>query len=238
MALHSAWPAGTPRIHWTFAPKTPEIGRSEHEGDEVGSGAKEGVLYLLDTDSLGGMDHQTPLLGGIRLGNDPQASMSYGIWGGLSAWRDDDGRTWLYVPLYGEPSTEAPKFPIGYGEAPDGSVMAFEVVADEATRKPVLEPAWISQNFKVPEPVALANGVAFVLANGENPNQRNSVAERQTTNNEPAVLYALDARTGKELNNSGDSIGTWVHFSGIAIAEGRIFAVDYDSVVCCFGLRE
>ena len=119
----------------------------------LASGAKEGVLYLLDTDSLGGMDHQTPLLGGIRLGNDPQASTSYGIWGGLSPWRDDDGRTWLYVPLYGEPSTEAPKFPIGYGEAPDGSVIAFEVVADEATRKPVLEPAWISQNFKVPEPV-------------------------------------------------------------------------------------
>ena len=90
----------------------------------------------------------------------------------------------------------------------------------------------------VPEPAALANGVAFVLANGENPNQRNSVAERQTTNNEPAVLYALDARTGKELYNSADSMGTWVHFSGIAIAEGRIFAVDYDSVVYCFGLRE
>ena len=41
MALHSAWPAGTPRIHWTFAPKTPEISRIEHEGDEVGLGGKE-----------------------------------------------------------------------------------------------------------------------------------------------------------------------------------------------------
>ena len=45
----------------------------------LASGAKEGVLYLLDTDSLGGMDHQTPLLSGIRLGNDPQASTSCGI---------------------------------------------------------------------------------------------------------------------------------------------------------------
>ena len=27
------------RIHWTFAPKTPEISRSGHEGDEVGQGA-------------------------------------------------------------------------------------------------------------------------------------------------------------------------------------------------------
>ena len=29
------------RIHWTFAPKTPEISRSEHEGDEVGLGVHE-----------------------------------------------------------------------------------------------------------------------------------------------------------------------------------------------------
>jgi hypothetical protein len=30
---------------------------------------------------------------------------------------------------------------------------------------------------------------------------------------------------------------TWVHFSGLAIAEGQIFAVDYDSNVYCFGLK-
>lgn len=204
----------------------------------LASGAKEGVLYLLDADSLGGKDHQTPLLEGIRLSNDPRSSTSFGIWGGLSTWLDEDGRRWLYVPIYGEPSTEAPEFPIRYGRAPDGSVMAFEVVADEASGKPALRPAWISQNFKVPEPVALANGVAFVLANGENPNQRDSVKERQTTNVEPAVLYALDAHTGSVLYSSGDSMGTWVHFSGIAIAEGRIYAVDYDSVVYCFGLRK
>ncbi len=233
-----------PKNHWELFRLDLDFGSASpvwfgwNEYNLLASGAKEGVLYLLDADSLGGMDHQTPLLGGIRLGNDPQASTSYGIWGGLSTWRDDEGRTWLYVPLYGEPSTDAPKFPIGYGEVPDGSVMAFEVVADEATGKPALEPAWISQNLKVPEPVALANGVAFVLANGENPNQRDSVEERQTTSIEPAMLYALDARTGKELYNSGDSMGTWVHFSGIAIADGRIFAVDYDSVVYCFGLRE
>ena len=202
----------------------------------LATGAKEGVLYLLDADSLGGEDHQTPLLGGIRLGNDSRSLTSHGIWGGLSTWRGDDGRRWLYVPLYGEPSEEAPDFPARYGPAPDGSVMAFEVVAEKGSGKPRLAPRWISQNFKVPEPVALANGVAFVLANGENPNQRDSVAERQTANNEPAVLYALDAQTGRELYNSGDAMGTWVHFSGIAIAEGRVYTVDYDSVVYCFGL--
>ena len=204
----------------------------------LASGAKEGVLYLLDADTLGGNDHQTPLLAGIRLGNDSQSLTSHGIWGGLSTWRDDDGRTWLYVPMYGPPSQTAPQFPIAYGPTPDGSVMAFEVVAAQADGSPELRPAWISRNFKVPEPVALANGVAFVLENGENVNQRDSVEDRRTTNNRPAVLHALDARTGRELYHSGDAIGTWVHFSGIAIAEAQIYAVDYDSVVYCFGLME
>ena len=114
--------------------------------------------------------------------------------------------------------------------------MAFKVTADAETERPVLEPAWISGNFKVPDPVAIANGVVFVLATGGNPNQRGPW-EARLSKTEPAVLYALDARTGKELYNSGQAMSTWVHFSGLAIAEGRIYAVDYDSHVYCFGLK-
>ena len=51
-----------------------------------------------------------------------------------------------------------------------------------------------------------------------------------------AVLHALDARTGKELYNSGQAIESWVHFSGLAIAGGRVYVVDYGSNVYCFGL--
>jgi len=50
------------------------------------------------------------------------------------------------------------------------------------------------------------------------------------------VLKALDAKTGKELYNSGDAISTWVHFSGLAVSNGKILAVDHDSTVYCFGL--
>ncbi len=53
----------------------------------------------------------------------------------------------------------------------------------------------------------------------------------------PQVLHALDARTGEELYNSGDAMETWVHFSSPAVAEGRIYTVDYDSNVYCFGLK-
>ena len=47
--------------------------------------------------------------------------------------------------------------------------MAFKV-ADSPEGKPVLEPAWISWDFKIPEPVVIANGVVFALSSGENVN--------------------------------------------------------------------
>jgi len=208
----------------------------------LASGAKEGVVYLLDADSLGGKDHRTPLVSGLRLGNDPKSSTSHGIYGGLSIWRDVEGNTWLYVPMYGPPSESAPSFPFEHGPFSDGSVMAFQVVADGATEQPRLEPAWISGNFRVPDPVVLANGVAFVLETGENPDQRGQsrikTVGSRLTNTKNAVLHALDARTGKELYNSADAMSTWVHFSGLAIAGGRIYTVDYDSNVYCFGLKQ
>jgi outer membrane protein assembly factor BamB len=202
----------------------------------LASGAKEGVLYLLDADSLGSKDQQTPLFVAPKLGNDPGSSSGHGIWGGLSVWRDEQGDTWLYVPVYGPVSRSAPAFPIVNGPAPDGSIMAFKVKADAGTHKPILESAWISGNFKVPDPVAIANGVVFALATGENPNQRGPW-EARLTNTQPAVLYALDASTGKELYNSGKSMLSWVHFSGLAIAEGSVYAVDHASHVYCFGLK-
>ncbi len=202
----------------------------------LASGAKEGVLYLLDAASLGSKDHQTPLYSAGKLGNDANASTSQGIWGGLSTWRDDRGETWIYVPMYGPVSRFAPQFPLTNGPTSDGSVMAFKLATDARTGKPSLEPAWISGNLRVPDPVAIANGVVFALATGENVNQRGGKPAR-VQNTQPGVLYALDAQTGKELYSSGKDIASWVHFSGLAIAEGRIFTVDYESQVYCFGLK-
>src|SRR5947209_8748301 len=62
----------------------------------VAAGAKEGVIYLLDADNLGGGDHQTTLYTSPRLGNDvAECCSGLGIWGGISTARDLDGATWL-----------------------------------------------------------------------------------------------------------------------------------------------
>src|SRR5204863_516100 len=136
----------------------------------VAFGGKQGVLYLLDADLLGNKDHQTPYY--IRqLSNDDRFFAGKGIWGGVSSWRDEDDETWVYVPVWGPVSTKAPAFPVTNGPRPHGCVMAFKVVIDSATKQPTLEPAWISGDFDVPEPVAIAGGVVFAVSTGENTQQ-------------------------------------------------------------------
>ena len=204
----------------------------------IASGAKEGVVYLLDADAVGGTDHETTLYTTPKLGNDKNVCCEgLGIWGGLSTARDEDGQTWLFVPMGGPPSANGPKFPIANGDNPHGSIMAFKITADPKNQNPMLEPAWISGDFNLPDPVVIANGVVFALATGENAVQHGGEAKR-LLNTRPAVLRALDLKTGKELYNSGDAIESWVHFSGLAVSDGRIFAVDHDSNVYCFELAQ
>jgi len=202
----------------------------------VATGTKESVVSLLDADLLGGGDHQTPLYSSPQLGNEKSICCSgLGIWGGLSIARDLQGQTWLYVPMGGPPGPEAPSFLYKNGETPHGSIMAFKVIADEKTQNPELEAAWISGDFDIPEPPVIANGVLFALATGENAIQKGGEKTR-FSNTHPAVLRALDAATGKELFNSKDAIATWVHFSGLAVANGQVYVVDHDSNVYAFGL--
>jgi outer membrane protein assembly factor BamB len=215
----------------------------------VAGGGKEGALYILDADSLGSEDHQTPLYR-QKLANDNLEFESLGIWGELSSWRDEEGNTWLYVPIWGPVSKEAPHFPVTRGPNPHGSIMAFKLETTPSTHKPTLDPVWISGDFDVPEPVAIANGVIFALSTGENTLQANGprviiyegrtllTDQQRSLNTHNAVLFALDAKTGKVLYQSGDAITGWVHFSGLAVANGRVYAVDHDSNLYCFGLPE
>jgi hypothetical protein len=87
----------------------------------VAHGAKEGVIYLMDADSLGSKDHQTALYTSPRLGNDAADCCSgVGIWGGLSTARDLEGQTWIYVPMGGPPAANGPRFPVTSGDTKPG----------------------------------------------------------------------------------------------------------------------
>jgi mono/diheme cytochrome c family protein len=204
-------------------------------------GGKEGAIYVADTATMSGADHHTAAYISPRYTNPKQTFESNGIWGEMNVWKDAAGQTWLYVPSWGEP-TEAAKFPISYGAVKNGSMMAFKVVAG-ADHKPILQPAWISSDIAVPTPAAIAGGVLFVLGTGENTQQvlngniGQLLEDRQSRATGHAILYALDARTGKQLWSSADTMTGWTHFSGLAIGDGKIFATTRDGAIYAFGLR-
>ena len=217
-------------------------------------GGKEGVLYLMDPENMGGLTHHDNLYTTPLLSNDDEWFEAKGLWGGFSSYVDDRGRVWVYVPTWGPKSAEAPVFPLRNGPNPNGSVMAFTVGDHPDTGKPYLKPEWISGDSAVPEPVVIANDVVFVLSNGENARQTINAGAfpfgefnseellkdtQRIEHEDSARLRALDAQTGKVLFDSGpDAIDTWSHFTGIAVADGQVYAVDYSSTLYCFGLKD
>jgi outer membrane protein assembly factor BamB len=199
--------------------------------------AKEGVMYLLDGKSLGGQDHQTPLFVSQRWANDEVLLYGRGVWGAMATWEDPQGQRWLYVPIWGPPTTPLPKFKNIYGTQESGSIMAFQLGVEN--EKPSLTPMWISESMSVPDPPVVANGVVFSVSTGENPRQAgwagNNRDDRAAYTGH-ASLRAFDASTGKQLYHSGSIVDDWTHFSGLGVSNGRVYFTTTHSRVYSFGL--
>ena len=204
----------------------------------VGSG-KEGRLFLLDSQSLGGSDHRTPLFRSDLVSNEETDFAGAGTWGSLASWEDTQGARWVLAPVWG-PKHSAFKFPITNGEANVGSIAAFKV--EDRNGKPALTPVWLSRNLITPAPPAIVNGMVLALSSGEWVRQANDrdgglyQADVRVQKSAPAVLYALDGATGKELWSSGNQITSFTHFAGLSIANGRVYVTTYDNTLYCFGI--
>ena len=94
------------------------------------------------------------------------------------------------------------------------------------------------------EPPVIANGVIYAYGNGEDTDQAyadvglDDVASRRIPGSTHAVLYALDAQTGKELWSSGDEIKSWNHWTGLSVANGRVYIGTFDSVLYSYGIKK
>jgi hypothetical protein len=198
---------------------------------------KESVIYLLDTDNLGGADHHTPLYTSPRWGNDEAKLHDRGIWG-ITTGQDAQGRRWLYVPMLGPPAKDAPEFPQSYGPTNQGSTMAFEVRLDPATAKPALAPMWMSREMHAPEPPTVANGVVYVLLSGKTSDESRGAIKAPAGVDPNAVLYALDAETGRELYSSNRLITSFTHFNEPVVAGGQVYVCTWDGKIYAFGLRK
>jgi outer membrane protein assembly factor BamB len=202
---------------------------------------KECVVYLMDTESIGGDDHRTPLHRTPLICNEEVNFASAGIWGSMASWEDAKGTRWVLTPFWG-PKHSKFKAPLEYGPVKYGAIAAFKV--EEKNGKWNLAPAWLSRDMNRAEPPVIANGIVFAYGSGEDTDQAafdiglayNS-AEKRIAGSKHAVLYALDALTGKELWNSGDQIASWSHWGGLSIANGRVYINTFDGVQYCFGIN-
>ncbi|MES1256940.1 MAG: hypothetical protein ABUS51_00860 [Acidobacteriota bacterium] len=207
--------------------------------DVVVAGGRDGRVYLLDSKSLGGADHHTPLAMTEPIASPDAKFAGNGFWGTFASWEDaDNGNArWVYASLWG-PRAGSAKFATSNGSAPNGSIVAFRV--EDRGGKPVLTPAWSSRDMLTPAPVVTANGLVFALSSGESARQAKengtpyTVAEKQKMAGR-AVLFVLDGATGKELYSSGNMTSTFSHGTGVAVANRRIYFTTHDNLVYSLG---
>jgi hypothetical protein len=203
--------------------------------------SKECRIYLMDTASIGGDDHRTPVHRTPLICNEMVDFAEAGIWGSLATWEDSDGTRWILTPFWG-PKHSKFKAPIENGEVKKGAIAAFKM--ETVKGRVTLTPAWISRDMNQAEPPLIANGMVFAYGSGANTAQAYPEVgldfrmERRAALSTHAVLYALDTRTGKELWSSGDQIASWNHFSGISLANGQVYINDYQGNLYCFGLKK
>lgn len=204
--------------------------------DLVAVTANDGRLYLLDGASLGGADHKTPLHVTAKF-------TGQGAGTALATW-EDQGTRWILATATGpapagrataeKPPVTAEKPPAAAAPG-NGSIVAFKLVEQNGTI--TLQRGWASRPLVSPLAPIVVNGIAFVASSGEyrgggsTPLTTAERARRST----PAVLYALDAATGKELWNSGRTITSFAR-AGLSAGAGQVYLVTHDSTLYAFGI--
>jgi hypothetical protein len=153
----------------------------------------DGRVHLLDSASLGGADHKTPL---YKTPADTRAPDV--VSGALASWQDLGGTRWILAPT-------------------NGAIVAWKV--GDQNGAVTLQPGWVSRDMVSPLTPMVVNDVIFAVSGGE----------------PRAVLYALNSATGKELWNSGNTIGSVVRGGGLSGGGSQLYLGTHDGTLYAFG---
>jgi outer membrane protein assembly factor BamB len=195
----------------------------QHKGkDLIVAANKDGRLYVLDSASLGGADHKTPLSM-----TSPFAGSAADV-AGLATWLDAAGTRWVLATISG-PLPADTKVAMTNGPVTAGAIVAFTI--GDTGDAPTLQPQWVSQDIAAPVTPAVINGVVFAVASGQSGAQ-GAPAQRTA----PAVLYALDGATGKPLWTSGTTITSSVRGVGPSGGDSQVYVVTRDGTLYAFGM--
>jgi outer membrane protein assembly factor BamB len=182
---------------------------------------RDGRVHLLE-----GANLATPLFTSPAVAKDFEP-------GALASWQEANGTRWVLAPVNGSLSADA-GFRAPKGAPGKGAVVAWKIV--EQNGKVILQPGWASRDLVSPLPPTIINGVAFVVSSGEyrTNNSKLSAAQRALRSSR-AVVYALDATTGKELWNSGTTITSFTRGAALSGGMGQIYLGTHDGTIYAFG---
>jgi outer membrane protein assembly factor BamB len=201
------------------------------EKEMVAVATREGRIFLLDTTSLGGGNHQTP----VFVSDAVSAARTDFAPSAVASWEDSNGTRWLLEPVEG-PIRSATRIPAANGTVTNGAVVAFKVDGEAAQL--VLKPAWVSRDMVSPLAPIVVNGVVFAASSGEYHAAANGAAAAtavRVSRSVRAIVYALDPDTGKEWWNSGKSITSFVHSGSLWASSGQVYIGTYDNMLYAFG---
>jgi hypothetical protein len=198
--------------------------------DMVVAANADGRLYMLDTASLGGSDHRTPV---SKTAPYSTVTNDFTV-GALATSEQADGSRWVFAAAGGAPSN-ATAFGLTNGAVTNGAIVAYKIADQNDALS--LQPMWTSRDMLSPAPPALVNGVVFAISSGEyRSGDAQLTAAQRVQRSKPAVLYALDAATGKELWSSGATISSFVRGVGPSAGDGQVYVVTYDGTIYAFGI--
>jgi hypothetical protein len=200
------------------------------QGDReiIAAATTDGRVYLLDTASLGGSDHRTPVFVSPAF----STTKSDFVPSALAAWQEADGTNYIAVPFAGAG-------PSGLNATvTSGGVLALKITGTGSTVS--LAPAWVSPDMTSPLSPIVVNGVMFAASSGEYHPAAGSTAtaSERASKSSPAVLYALDAASGQQMWSSGKTVTSFDAGTPLWVGAGQVYLATYDNTVYAFGFAE
>ena len=193
--------------------------------DLLAAATKDGRILLLDTKSLGGTNHATPLYAS-KTWLGPGATVSADA---LATWRQQPpsggGTSWLLLPVAGALTSGAPS---ANGVISGGAVAALKLV--DAGGALSIEPGWVSHDLSSAATPITINGVVFTLATG--------LPATSAGPGTPAVLHAYDGATGRRLWSSDRAMTTFASPGSLWTGTGQVYVGTHDGTIYAFGFND